>query len=84
MAKPTLVENLVAQAESQLGNAAATRVHIRVGALSNISPTALQRHFGNAAAGSALERAELVFHVDGDPLSPGALTVQVTGVDRFG
>lgn len=83
MGKPTLVEMLLAQAETQLGSAAATRVHIRVGALSNISPTALQRHFTKAVAGSLLEGAELVFHVEADPLSPDALSVRVVGVDRF-
>ena len=83
MGQPTLVETLLTQAESHLGNAPATRVHIRVGALSNISPTSLQRHFTNAVAGSPLEGAELVFHVDADPLSPNALTVKVVRVDRF-
>ena len=81
--KPTLVQTLLAQAEGHLGNAAATRVHIRVGALSNISPTSLQRHFTTAVAGSSLEGAELVFHVESDPLSPDALSVRVVGVDRF-
>lgn len=83
MGQPTLVETLLTQAGCHLGNAPATRVHIRVGALSNISPTSLQRHFTNAVAGSVLEGAELVFHVDSDPLSPDALTVKVVGVDRF-
>ena len=83
MGSPTLVQSLLAQAEGHLGNATVTRVHIRVGALSNISPTSLQRHFTNAVAGSPLEGAELVFHVDSDPLSPDALGVHVVGVDRF-
>ncbi|NNC91023.1 MAG: hypothetical protein HKN80_00885 [Acidimicrobiia bacterium] len=73
---------LLKQAEGLLGSAAATRVHIRVGALSNISPTALQRQFTNAVVGSSLEGAELVFQVGADPLSPDALGVQVVGVDR--
>jgi Zn finger protein HypA/HybF involved in hydrogenase expression len=83
MGRPTLVQILLAEAESHLGNAPATRVHIRVGALSNILPTSLQRHFTTAVAGSPLEGAELVFHVDSDPLSPDALGVRVVGVDRF-
>ena len=83
MGKGTLVEILLAQAEGHLGKTAATKVHIRVGALSNISPTSLQRHFTNAVSGSLLEGAELVFHVDSDPLAPDALTVKVVGVDRF-
>ena len=83
MGTTTLVETLLAQAEGHLGNAPVTRVHIRVGALSNISPTSLQRHFTKVVAGSPLEGAELVFHVEADPLSPGALSVQVVGVDRF-
>lgn len=83
MGKPTLVETLLAQAEGHLGSAPATRVHIRVGALSNISPTSLQRHFRKAVEDSPLEGAELVFHVDADSLSPDALSVRVVGVDRF-
>jgi Zn finger protein HypA/HybF involved in hydrogenase expression len=83
MGTPTLVETLLDQVEVHLGSAPATRVHIRLGVLSNISPTSLQRHFTNAVVGSRLEGAELVFHVDGDPLSADALTVKVVGVDRF-
>jgi Zn finger protein HypA/HybF involved in hydrogenase expression len=83
MAMPTLVHTLLARAEDHLGSASATRVHIRVGALSNISPTALQRHFTAAVAGTHLEGAELVFHVDSDPLSPDALSVRVVEVDRL-
>ncbi len=83
MGSPTLVQTLLAQAEGHLGSAPATRVHIRVGALSSISPTALRRHCTNAVAGSLLEGVELVFHVDGDPLSSDALSVRVVGVDRL-
>lgn len=83
MGSSTLIQTLLAQAEGHLGNASATRVHIRVGALSNISPTSLQRHFTDAVAGSLLEGAELVFHVDADPLAPDALGVRVVGVDQF-
>jgi Zn finger protein HypA/HybF involved in hydrogenase expression len=83
MGTPTLVETLLVQAEGHLGSTPATRVHIRVGALSNISPTSLQRHFTNTVAGTPLEGAELVFHVDTDPLSVDALRVRVVGVDRF-
>ncbi len=83
MGRPTLVQTLLAQAEGHLGNAPATRVHIRVGALTNISPTSLRRHFTSALAGTHLEGAELVFHVEGDQLSPDALSVRVVGVDRL-
>jgi Zn finger protein HypA/HybF involved in hydrogenase expression len=83
MGTSTLIQDLVAQAEGHLGSAPATRVHVRVGALSNISPAALQRHFTQAVAGSRLEGAELVLHVQADPLSPDALKVRVVGVDRF-
>jgi Zn finger protein HypA/HybF involved in hydrogenase expression len=79
---PSLVQRLLAQAESQLGNRPAARIHVEVGALSNISPAALQRRFAAAATGSPLEGAELVFHVAADPLAPGALAVRVVGVDR--
>ena len=78
----SLVQRLLAQAEGYLGNGAPLRVHILVGALSNISPTSLQRQFGRAAAGSPLAGVELVFHMIGDPLSPDALAVRVLDVDR--
>ncbi len=81
MESPTLVQTLLAQAEGHLGTASAARVYIRVGALSNISPTSLRRHFTKAVAGSRLDGAELVFHVEADPLSPDALSVRVVGVD---
>ncbi|MGI9648513.1 MAG: hypothetical protein ACR2OI_08345 [Acidimicrobiia bacterium] len=82
MARRTLVQRLLEQATSHPGGGHPTRVHILVGALSNISPSSLQRQFGLAAAGSDLEGVELVFHVVGDPQSPDALTVRVVDVDR--
>jgi Zn finger protein HypA/HybF involved in hydrogenase expression len=83
MARPTLVQRLLEQATSHYpGGGHPTRVHILVGALSNISPSGLRRQFGLAAAGSDLEGVELVFHVVGDPESPDALAVRVVDVDR--
>ena len=81
MPAPTLVERLVAQAHCHVGGGRVTRVHILVGALSNISPPALRRQFARAAAGSSLSDVELVFHVVGDPLSPDALSVRVMDVE---
>lgn len=81
MARKTLVQRLVAQAESHRKGGPARRVHILVGALSNISPAAVRRHFTQAAAGSPLDGVELVFHVDADPLAPDALAVRVVDVD---
>lgn len=81
MARQTLVQRLIEQAATHPGGGHAARVHILVGALSNISPAALQRQFGRAAAGSWLEGVELVFHVVGDPQSPDALAVRVVDVD---
>jgi Zn finger protein HypA/HybF involved in hydrogenase expression len=81
MAGGSLIERLVAQAESRLRRGSTARVHILVGALSNISPAALQRQFERATAGSALAGVELVFHLVGDPLSPDALAVRVIDVD---
>jgi len=82
MARQTLVQRLLEQATNYPGGGYPTRVHILVGALSNISPSALQGQFGLAAAGSVLEGVELVFHVVGDPQSPDALAVRVVDVDR--
>lgn len=76
------MQRLMEEAELRLDGGPATRVHVEVGALSNISPAALQRQFGKAAAGSRLEGAELIFHIGGDPLSPGALAVRVLSVER--
>lgn len=83
MARRTLVQRLFEQATSHPGGGHPTRVHILVGALSNISPSGLRRQFGVAAAGSNLEGVELVFHVVGDPQSPDALAVRVVDVDRM-
>ncbi|MDH3540179.1 MAG: hydrogenase maturation nickel metallochaperone HypA [Acidimicrobiia bacterium] len=83
MGTPTLVETLLAQAEGHLRGPRATRIHIRVGALSNISPASLLRRFTDAVAGTPFDGAELVFHIDTDPLSADALRVRVVGVDRF-
>jgi Zn finger protein HypA/HybF involved in hydrogenase expression len=81
MAGSSLIERLVAQVESCLGGGPAARVHILVGALSNISPASLQRQFKRATAGSPLAEVELVFHLGGDPLAPDALAVRVVDVD---
>ena len=81
MARTSLVERLVAQARSHADDGPVVRVHVLVGALSNISPPALQRQFARAAAGSTLGGVELVFHLVADPLSPDALTVRVMDVD---
>lgn len=81
MAQPSLVDRLVAQVEARANGVRPRRAHILVGALSNISPTSLRRHFAIAVEGSALANVELVFHVAGDPLSPDALTVRVVDVE---
>ena len=81
MATGSLAERLVAQARTQMGDGRVQRVHILVGALSNISPQGLRRQFARVAAGSNLGNVELVFHVVGDPLSPDALAVRVVEVD---
>ena len=81
MAVSSLVQRLLAQAETKRHGSVASRVHILVGILANVSPGALQRQFGQAAAGSPLAGAELVFHLVADPQSPDALAVRVVEVD---
>ena len=81
MAGDSLVERLMKQAERHVGAGSPARIHILVGALSNISPVSLRRQFTRTTVGSPLAGVELVFHVGGDPLSPDALAVRVVEVD---
>lgn len=81
MAVSSLVQRLLAQAEKKRPGGVVSRVHILVGILANVSPASLQRQFGQAAVGSPLAEAELVFHLVTDPQSPDALAVRVVEVD---
>lgn len=57
------------------------RLHLRAGALSNISPDHIRRQFRTATAGTDLEGAELEFMFDSDPHAPGALHVVLVRVE---
>ncbi len=77
-----LVGRLLEQALNLAGGAPAKTIHIRAGALSNISPAVLGRQLRQAALGTSLEGANLEFDVGHDPLATDALVVEVARVDQ--
>lgn len=63
------------------GGTRATRVGIRLGALSHMSPEHLREHFVQAAAGTVLEGADLDIELVEDPADPHAQSILLTSVD---
>jgi Zn finger protein HypA/HybF involved in hydrogenase expression len=76
-----LVVRLLSQALGLAAGARVKTVHIRAGALSNISPAVLLRQFTRVSMGTTLEGVGLEFDVGHDPLAPDALRVFVTHVE---
>ena len=81
MVDSRLVGRLIEQAQRLAKGARAKTVHVRAGALSNISPAVLARQFEQAALATRLEGAALEFEVGHDPLAGDALRVFVVRVD---
>lgn len=57
------------------------KLHLRAGALSNISPEHIRKQFKRVTAGTELENTELEFMFDSDPQAPGALHVVLVRVE---
>ena len=76
-----LVGRLLKQAELLAAGARAKTIHIRAGALSNISPAVMERQFRQATIGGTLDGAVLEFDIGHDPLALDALQVVVTRVE---
>ena len=76
-----LISRLLKQAELLTAGARAKTIHIRAGALSNVSPAVLERQFRQATIGGALDGATLEFDIGHDPLALDALQVVVTRVE---
>ena len=84
MHEMSLMKNLIAKAVEVVdreGGTRATRIGIRLGALSHMSPQHLKEHFDQAAAGTPLEHAELEVEVMDDIADPEAQSIVLTSVD---
>ena len=76
-----LVGRLIMQALELSQGLRARTIHVRAGALSNVSPAILDRQISEAAFGTILEGAALEFEIGYDPLARDALRVFVSRVD---
>lgn len=84
MHEQSLMKDLIRKAGevvSREGGTRATRVGIRLGALSHMSPEHLREHFDRAAAGTTLEGAELDVEMVEDITDPEAQSIVLTSVD---
>jgi hydrogenase nickel incorporation protein HypA/HybF len=63
------------------GGTRAKAVHVRLGALSNISPGHFREHFDEEAAGTSAQGALLVISESGDPTLPGAQDVMIESIE---
>lgn len=84
MHEMSLMKDLIRKAVEVVrreGGTRATRVGIRLGALSHMSPEHLREHFDQAAAGTPLEHAELDVEVMEDIADPEAQSIVLTSVD---
>jgi hydrogenase nickel incorporation protein HypA/HybF len=84
MHEVSLISDLIEKAAAvvtEAGAQRASRVRIRVGALSRISPAHLESHFRRVTTGSVLEGAVLDIEVVDDLTDPYAEDVIITSVD---
>lgn len=81
------MQDLVHKAESVVrsaGGTGASRVIVRRGALSHMSPEHLQDHFERIVAGTLLTGARLEIEHDRDIADPGAMDLVLTAVEVVG
>lgn len=81
------MHDLVNKAESVVraaGGSGASRVIVRRGALSHMSPEHLKDHFERIAQGTLLSGALLEIESDPDVAGPGALDLVLAAVDVVG
>lgn len=81
MDQTRLVGRLVEEAKQLANGSRAKTIHVRAGALSNVSPAVLARQFTQATLGTELEGATLKFDFGHDPLATDALRVAVVSVE---
>jgi hydrogenase nickel incorporation protein HypA/HybF len=80
----SLISDLIDKASAvvvESGARRASRVGVRLGALSHLSPQHLESHFRRAAEGSVLDGAVLDIEIIEDPTDPHADSVVITSVD---
>ncbi len=79
-----LTEDLVRKLEElavEEGGSRVTRIRVRLGALSHFTPNHFGEHFGEAAAGTIAEGAEVQAELDTDPTAPSAQGVLLETVE---
>jgi hydrogenase nickel incorporation protein HypA/HybF len=84
MHEQSLMQDLVRKAESVVrdaGATGATRVMVRRGALSHMSPEHLSEHFDRMVVGTLLTGARLEIEDDTDVADRSALDLVLTAVD---
>ena len=87
MHEHSLMIDLVHKAESVVqanGAIGASRVTVRLGALSHISPEHLRDHFARITTGTLLAGAVLEVEPAEDVAAPDAMDVTLTAVDVYG
>jgi len=87
MHEQSLMQDLVHKAESVVraaGGTGASRVMVRRGALSHMSPEHLEDHFARIVAGTLLTGARLEIEDDHDITNPGAMDLVLAAVDVVG
>lgn len=79
-----LMRELMAKILSISEREAATRVagvHVRLGALSHMTPEHFREHFADSAQGTIAEGATLHIEADDDTTAPGAQGIRLEAVD---
>jgi len=79
-----LIDDLVRKIEDVAlaeGSTRVTRIRVRLGALSHLTPEHFREHFDQAAAGTIAERATIDIDARLDPLEPDAAEIVLTSVD---
>lgn len=75
-----LMKQILTQMDAHQGRRV-TGVQITLGALVNMTPSHLNEHFTEAAAGTPAENARLDITVADNPADPHALDITITGVE---
>jgi hydrogenase nickel incorporation protein HypA/HybF len=79
-----LTEDLVRELEriaAAEGGVRVTRIRVRLGALSHFTPEHFREHFGDSAAGTVAEGAEVEAELASDPTAPDAQGVVLESID---
>ena len=84
MHEQALIDDLVREIERVAGNEQAervTRIGVRLGALSHMTPEHFREHFEQAAKGTVAERARVEIDARDDLFEPGAAEIALESID---